>query len=239
MVPSREKREGGSRKEKEDDARAARGSAAPAPAPAPVPPQPRPGVLPAPTILLREGKQPPSRPPPPQSVPSTDVATSSDGLVNPSAQSRRGSGKRGRGRGRGGETEGVHPHRHRQAARIREASMFFSLVFVNDEVWPKIRHSRAESRGLTLKTFLIHRNMSSDHLLKVSSVPIAFYFCQDTQRSSRFGTVICYSTVERLTLGAAALPRAISPVESRLRSCCESQTLLWTTIIRSARGLLY
>ncbi|KAI9511371.1 Smg-4/UPF3 family-domain-containing protein [Russula earlei] len=81
----REKRDGGGRRE-EDDARAA---------------APQPGVLPAPTILQREAKQPPSRPS--QHAPSAD-ATSPGAAPSPdsnmSPHTHRGGGKRGRGRGR-------------------------------------------------------------------------------------------------------------------------------------------
>ncbi|KAH9064533.1 Smg-4/UPF3 family-domain-containing protein [Lactarius vividus] len=78
--PPREKKDGGSRKKKEEDI--------PARNPVLVP---QPGVLPAPTILQREAKPPP---PPRQSqqVPSDANAATPSGR----------SGKRGRGRGRGG-----------------------------------------------------------------------------------------------------------------------------------------
>ncbi|KAH9039962.1 Smg-4/UPF3 family-domain-containing protein [Lactarius hengduanensis] len=79
----REKKDGGSRKNKEEDA--------PARNPVLVP---QPGVLPAPTILQREAKPPP---PPRQS----QQAPSDASAAIPSGRS----GKRGRGRGRGGNRD--------------------------------------------------------------------------------------------------------------------------------------
>ena len=76
----REKKDGGSRKRKEDDT-AGRTPAL----------TPQPGVLPAPTILQREAKPPPA-PRPSQQAPSDTGTVTHTG---------RGSGKRGRGRGRG------------------------------------------------------------------------------------------------------------------------------------------
>ncbi|KAH9169544.1 hypothetical protein EDB89DRAFT_1984660 [Lactarius sanguifluus] len=85
--PPREKKDGGSRKNKEEDA--------PARNPVLVP---QPGVLPAPTILQREAKPPP---PPRQS----QQAPSDASAATPSGRS----GKRGRGRGRGGNNRGAPP----------------------------------------------------------------------------------------------------------------------------------
>lgn len=76
-APPREKKDGGSRKKREDDA--------PGRNPVLIP---QPGVLPTPTILQREAKPPPGA-----------VASSDTGAAAPAGRS---SGKRGRGRGRGG-----------------------------------------------------------------------------------------------------------------------------------------
>ena len=113
----REKTDGGGMRKKEEDAlQRASGGAAPT--------TPLPGVLPALTILHREPKNAPPRPP--HRAPSTDstsgITTAPDSTNHPS----RGFGKRGRGgvRGRGRGRDRARHHRHRVRSWIRDGCLY-------------------------------------------------------------------------------------------------------------------